>query len=257
MAQVIFERLPDGIGRVWFNDPDALNAMSLTMAREFRDLVKSLKSDTPRLLIISGKGKAFSAGGDLEMLEAKTSMNPEQNRQGMLEFYDSFLSVRELNIPLIAAINGAAIGAGLCLASACDIRLCSDRARLGFTFVKLGLHPGMGGTFFLPLVVGSAHARELLLTGRIIDAAHALRIGLVSEVVDVDTIEKRSIEIAREILANGPESVTQLLMTLRSADAGLMAALEREAFCQSINYQSDQFKEGIRAVREKRPAQFI
>ena len=103
MANVLFEELPGGIGRIWFNDPDALNAMSLAMAEEFRELVGTLAGRIEALsaLILSGKGKAFSAGGDLEMLEAKTRLSAEDNRRKMLEFYDSFLCVRDLKVPLI------------------------------------------------------------------------------------------------------------------------------------------------------------
>lgn len=256
--KVTFEELPGKIARIWFNDPDSLNAMSLAMAEEFRTLVNKLASrpDSFHAVILSGKGKAFSAGGDLQMLEAKTLLSLEENRSKMIEFYNSFLTIRNLKVPLIAAINGAAIGAGLCLASACDIRICVDSARLGFTFVKLGLHPGMGGTFFLPQVVGVSRARELLLTGRVIDAVEALRIGLVSETVSAEKIQERALQIAHEIAANGPQSVAQVLETLRYDNGALSDALQREAQCQALNYTSEQFKEGIRAVREKRAPQF-
>ncbi len=258
MATILFEELPGNIGRIWFNDPDALNAMSEKMAGDFKQLVGELERRTKplRALILTGKGKAFSAGGDLQMLEAKIQLSAEENHRRMIEFYNSFLSIRNLKVPLIAAINGAAIGAGLCVASACDIRICSENAKLGFTFVKLGLHPGMGGTFFLPQVVGDSYARELLLTGRVIDAVEALRIGLVSRIVTLEQIEEQALSIAREICASGPLAVTQLLKTLRGEDDRLNRALEREAQCQSVNYASAEFKEGISAIREKRAPKF-
>lgn len=258
MTTVLFEELPGDIGRLYFNDPDSLNAMSERMAEDFRSQVEALsKRATPlRAIILSGKGKAFSAGGDLQMLEAKTRLSAEENHRRMIQFYNSFLGLRDLKVPLIAAINGAAIGAGLCVASACDIRICAENAKLGFTFVKLGLHPGMGGTYFLPQVVGEPFARELLLTGRVIDATEALRVGLVSRVVALDQLEDQALSIAREICANGPLSVSQLVETLRGDSGALKRALEREAACQAINYASPEFKEGISAIREKRAPRF-
>ncbi len=258
MTTVLFEELPQKIGRIWLNDPDALNAMSEKMAADFRQLIGELaKRPKPlRAIILSGKGKAFSAGGDLQMLEAKTKLSAEENHRKMIEFYNSFLCIRELNVPLIAAINGAAIGAGLCVASACDIRICTGTAKLGFTFVKLGLHPGMGGTYLLPQVVGDAAARELLLTGRVIEAAEALRIGLVSQIVTAEEIEGRAVAIAQEICGNGSIAINQLVKSLRGDCQELNRALEREAQCQSVNYASSEFKEGISAVREKRAPKF-
>lgn len=258
MATVLFEQLTDSVGKIWLNEPESLNAMSEQMAAEFRRTVEEISkaSKPPRVIILSGKGKAFSAGGDLQMLEAKTKLSAEENHRRMIEFYNSFLCIRTLGIPLIAAINGSAIGAGLCVASACDIRICSDSAKLGFTFVKLGLHPGMGGTYFLPQVVGESFARELLLTGRVIDAGEALRIGLVSQVLAPEQLEARALAIAQEICANGSLAVKQLVTSLRGSDKSLNEALEREAQCQSVNYASDEFREGITAIREKRAPKF-
>ncbi len=229
------------------------------MARDFSCLVSALKSGMHgdfRCLVIAGAGKSFSAGGDLEMLEAKIALSKTENIRRMLNFYNSFLDILSLNVPLVAAVQGAAIGAGLCIASACDVRVCADNAKLGFTFVKLGLHPGMGGTYFLPKVVGSGVARELLMTGRVILAEEALRIGLVSKVVPLENLVDSALEVAREISANGPQSLTQLCATLRGPVSDLNAALEREAQCQSENYAHSDFREGITAVREKRSPRF-
>jgi enoyl-CoA hydratase len=258
MSTVLFEPISEQLAYIWLNQPESLNAMSEQMAIDFRCLVNKLaeKKTSYRALIISGKGKAFSAGGDLEMLEKKTALDQQENQRRMEEFYASFLSILDLNIPLIAAINGAAVGAGLCLASACDIRVCSENAKLGFTFVKLGLHPGMGGTYFLPRVVGDAMARELMLTGRIIDASEAQRIGLVSQVHAPDQLQENAVKVAQEVATNGPLAVTQVIATLRKDRDALESSLRHEAVCQSENYASADFKEGIRAVREKRIPQY-
>ena len=257
MALVLIEERTKGVGTITLNDPANLNAMSEAMSREFLALVTTLKNRSDlRAIILTGGGRAFSAGGDLQMLEQKSKKSGEENRQLMHLFYDSFLSIRDLGVPLIAAINGHAIGAGLCLASACDIRIAAEGAKLGMTFTRLGLHPGMGATWFLPRILGIAAASELLLSARVIEAVEAQRIGLVSKVIPVTEILSCADLIAAEVLSCGPESVRQLLASLRNQAPTLAAALEREALCQSINYASTEFKEGVRATIEKRPAKF-
>ena len=257
MALVLFDERTPGVGTITLNDPANLNAMSEAMSHEFAALVISLKARRDlRAIILSGAGRAFSAGGDLQMLEQKTKKSGEENRQLMHLFYDSFLSIRLLGVPLIAAINGHAIGAGLCLASGCDIRVAAEGAKLGMTFTRLGLHPGMGATWFLPNILGIAAASELLLTARIIESAEAQSIGLVSKVVPAADVISCADAIAKEIISCGPQAVRQLLASLRNRAPTLDAALEREALCQSVNYASDEFKEGVRATIEKRAAKF-
>lgn len=257
MALVLFEERSKGVGTITLNDPGNLNAMSEAMSHEFAALISTLsyRKDL-RVVILTGAGRAFSAGGDLQMLEQKTKKGGEENRQLMHQFYDSFLGIQSLGIPLIAAINGHAIGAGLCLASACDIRVAAEGAKLGMTFTRLGLHPGMGATYFLPRILGTAAASELLLTARVIETVEAQRIGLVSKVVPTSDLIACVDSIAAEILSCGPEAVRQLLASLRNQAARLDSALEREALCQSINYASSEFKEGVRATIEKRAARF-
>jgi enoyl-CoA hydratase/carnithine racemase len=258
MTLVLFEQTQDGIGTITLNDPDNLNAMSEAMAEEFSGLVAKLKQNNEKLkvLILTGSGRAFSAGGNLAMLEQKTQLEPEENRTRMLKFYDSFLSILQVPVPIIAAINGAAVGAGLCLASACDLRIAVDSAKMGFTFTKLGLHPGMGATYFLPRLLGDSVARELMLTGRIISAVDALRLGLVSQVVSSSELLSTVKNLANEILTCGKHSIALLLETLRSPSSNLSEALSREAITQSYCYAHPEFKEGVRAAIEKRPAKF-
>jgi enoyl-CoA hydratase len=257
MPTVLTSTDPLGIVTITLNDETNLNAMSEEMAQEFSAVVRSLASSKDaRVIILTGAGRSFSAGGHLAMLQAKQTKSREANHQGMLHFYDSFLSILELKIPIIAALHGAAVGAGLCLACAADIRIAAEDTKLGFTFLKLGLHPGMGGTFLVPRVIGRSMASELLLTGRIISASEALRIGLVSRVCAKDALMAEAVNVAKEILSCGPEARNQLLETMRADLAGLPTALEREASCQSVNYNSAEFAEGLKAVQEKRPAKF-
>ena len=257
MALVLQNLDSTGIATLTLNDEANLNAMSDEMAREFSTTISALKSNKNlRAVILTGAGKAFSAGGHLSMLEAKRNKTAEENRTGMLHFYDSFLCMRELNVPLIAAINGAAVGAGLCVACACDFRVAADSTKLGFTFLKLGLHPGMGATYFVPRIVGASVATELLVTGRVITAEEALRIGIVSRVCKAADVLSEAQAIATEILTCGPDATSQLLQTMRGDPSQLRQALEREALCQSVNYSSAEFAEGVAAVKEKRLPNF-
>lgn len=258
MPLLLTDNLPNHCLKITLNDPDNLNAMGEPMATEFAALTEKLKpqSHNIRAIIITGAGRAFSAGGNLEMLERKIQLGADENRTLMLKFYHSFLGILSLNIPLIAAINGHAVGAGLCLACACDLRIASDTAKFGMTFTKLGLHPGMGGTYFLPKVLGPAAAAEFMLCAKVIDAAEAHRIQLVSNVYKADQLLRAAEELAFSIASCGPESTKQLVESLRSGTTSLNSALEREAACQSINYCSPEFKEGVRAAIEKRPAKF-
>lgn len=247
-----------GIARITLNDPTNLNAMSEEMALDFQKAIQTLAltETKPRVIILSGSGKAFSSGGHLEMLEKKRILSGEHNRQLMRKFYKSFLQVLDLGCPLVASINGSAIGAGLCLACACDLRVASEDAKFGFTFTKLGLHPGMGATYFVPRVVGTAKACELLLTSRVINATEALACGLVSQIVPSGDLTALTDKIAVEIAGCGPEATRQLLFSLRNRPLDLDSSLEREAVAQSINYSGKEFAEGLSAVREKRPAKF-
>ena len=232
--------------------------MSEEMAAEFKAAVDELKSDSGvRVLILRGAGKAFSAGGDLEMLHAKTKLSAEVNQQKMEWFYQQFLSITELNVPIIAAINGHAVGAGLCVALACDIRIAKSGAKLGLNFVRLGLHPGMGVTYFLPRVVGPARAAELLYTGSIISADAAKKIGLVHDSVSEDSFEERVAACASEIAFAGPQAVRALKVSLRQSETrDLQACLVREAEAQAQDYIGPEFLEGITAAKEKRKPNF-
>ena len=173
----------------------------------------------------------------------------------MRRFYQRFLCVRELPVPVIAAINGPAVGAGLCFALACDVRVAAPTARMGVTFVGLGLHPGMGCTHFLPKIVGPQVAARMLLTGELITAQQALAEGLVASVAD-DAVEAAE-ALANQMAGQAPIAVRTALRTLRTQqDAGLDAALWREADAQAQCYPSADLAEGVSAIREKRKPTF-
>jgi enoyl-CoA hydratase len=258
MALVLLDDFGGGVWRLTLNDPDSRNAMSVEMGKEFKSAVEKLTNTSSlRVLEIRGSGTAFSAGGHLDMLLAKTKLSQEENRKRMLEFYDDFLSITRIPVPVVASINGHAVGAGLCLAMACDLRLASERAKLGVNFVKLGLHPGMGATYFLPRIVGRARAAELLYAGKIITAAEAEGIGLLARALSADEFEKETQNLLADIASAGPQSVRELKQSLsRGEELHLREALEREAECQALDYAGAEFLEGIMAAKEKRVPSF-
>jgi len=254
------------VALVTFQDPDRLNAMTEAMGLALRDAALALRDDgSLRAAVLTGAGRAFSAGGDLDMIEAKArraAESPggavrEENRAFMERFYRLYLSVLDLPFPTVAAIGGAAIGAGLCVALGCDVRVAARDAKLGLNFVRLGIHPGMGATFALPRLVGPARAAELLFTGRSVDGAEAERIGLVNRAVERAEVLPTALELAREMAASAPLAVRGAKQALaRSLASSLDEQLRFEAEQQSRNYESADLREGIAAVREKRAPRF-
>lgn len=241
------------VARLTMNSPENLNAMDDAMASAFREARAKLAQQQLRAIVITGKGRAFSAGGDLAMLHAKSQKDLATNQREMLEFYRSFLALRDLNVPLICALQGHAVGAGLCFAAGCDLRIAARDAMFAAPFTRLGLHPGMGGSFFLPRSLGSEVARELLLTGRRLGASEAKTLGFVSAVVEDEKLEEALSETLAGILASAPKATEALLKSQRDAERPhLEAALLQEAKEQAQCYARPEFVEGLNAVAEKR-----
>jgi enoyl-CoA hydratase len=240
------------------NEPDRLNAMSSDMAALFKETIERLKENPePRVLIVTGAGRAFSAGGNLQRIAASFGMDPGKRKKQSFDFYNSFLSVRTLRIPTIAAINGYAIGAGACLATACNMRMAAESAKIGFTFTRIGLHPGMGAEYLLLNTVGEAKTYELLMTGDIIPAAEALRIGLVNHVVPDEELMDRALALAGKIRTKPDLPIKMLKDSIPAASTGtLEETLHRQASYQAINYMTKDFKEGITALIKKRKPRF-
>ncbi len=242
--------------------PDARNAWSEDMLDAFTQaLDRAQLDDDVRVVILTGAGQAFSAGGDLKLM---------LEHQGMFEGDAARLRARYLegihraprrlsrfDKPLIAAINGPAIGAGLDLACMCDLRVAADSASFGSTFVKVGLIPGDGGAYLLARTIGFPRALDLILTGRLIDAHEALRIGLVHDVVPRDQVLHAAQERARAIAANAPLAVRYAKSAAyQSWDLPLDAALHLAASYQGVVQNSQDHDEGVRAILEKRPPRF-
>ena len=247
---------------ITLNNPGKLNALDLDMAAKFDEAICKIESpdviDKVGAVVLTGAGRAFSAGGDLKWLMDRHRDTPSRNSVIMREFYSKFLKIRRLPVPTIAAINGAAIGAGMCFAVGCDMRVAAADAKMGFTFTKLGLHPGMASTHLLPLVVGPQTAARLLLTGEIVDGPAAVDLGLVMETADSgDACVDRAMALAETITQNSPVATRTCIRSLRmSQDEGLDRALWREADAQAQTYITQDLAEGVSATAEKRPPAF-
>ena len=186
MSLVLLEPGPaDGVRVITLNDPDKRNAMSPQLQADLGAAADAVAADPEaRVLVVTGNGPGFSAGADLPAVFGGVHRDITEIRAGLRAIYDSFLRVRRLEIPTIAAVNGAAVGAGVNLAMSCDVRIAGPKARFGVTFTKLGLHPGGGCTYFLTQALGRQRTLALILDGGVLDADEALRLGLVLEVAD-------------------------------------------------------------------------
>jgi len=252
----------DGVAWMRLNRPDKLNALTTRLAREALDALATARDDESiRCVVVTGEGRGFSAGQDLTEFtgsaasgEGTTLDVAEHLRSG---YNRMITSIVELPMPVIAGVNGVAAGAGLSLALACDLRLASDAARFLQAFVKIGLVPDSGGNWLLPRVVGFAKALELSITGDLVDADEALRIGLVHRVVPQAAFDDALRELAVR-MAKGPTramGATKALMS-ESLRLTLTETLEREAIAQAELAGSHDFAEGVGAFLEKREANF-
>jgi enoyl-CoA hydratase len=252
---LLFE-LADGIARITINRPDKLNALNATVIAELDDAVGRIERERAvRAVLLTGAGsKAFVAGADIGEIGSQGAMDGQQRaRAGQL----MMRRLEHCGKPVVAAVNGFALGGGCELAMACHLRVASETARFGQPEVKLGIGPGYGGTVRLPRLVGRGRALELLLTGAMIDAQEAWRIGLVNRVVPADRLLAESEQLLRTILENGPLAVRACLELV---DAGLELtadeALRLEAGWFGLLSTTADMREGTTAFLEKRKAAF-
>ena len=246
----------DGIATITMNRPEARNALDLTMREEMLGALDELERDPAvRVVLLTGAGGHFSAGGDVKSMQKKHTAAEGRVRVELLNRF--VLRLFSFSKPTIAMVDGFAVGAGCNIALGCDMIVASDRAKFGEVFLKVGLVPDGGGTWLLQRLVGLAKAKELVLTAEIIDAAEALRIGLVNRVVPAAELESATRALAAKIAA-GPPLAAALAKSLlnRAATTDLAAALEGEAFGQSNAITSEDHAEGVRAFLEKRAPRF-
>lgn len=249
------ERPSAGVVLLTLDLPERRNAMTDELTAAWTAATDDLRGDrSVRCVVVTGRGKAFCAGGDLGWLEAGGA-GVDALRDKMLPFYRAWLALRYLDVPSIAAVNGAAVGAGAALALSCDIRYAGPAARLSVPFGRLGMHAGMATTYTLAEVAGVAAARELLLTGRMVDAAEMLRLGLCSAVYDdlLPTVLERAAEVA----LGAPVPARLHKEALRDGGhASLERALQWEGLAQPVTMATADLQEGLRAAAEKRPPHF-
>jgi enoyl-CoA hydratase/carnithine racemase len=238
--------------------PERRNSMSTAMTESWVGLMGRLATDEAlAAVVVTGVPPAFCAGGDLSWIVKDPDASVHDLRDRMLTFYRSWLTVRDLPVPTIAAMNGAAIGAGLAVALACDIRYVASDARLGVPFTSLGLHPGMATTWSLPDVAGMAVARDLLLTGRVVDGDEAVRLGLASAAYRPDEVLDRALEAADRVAAAAPVATRLTLEALRGGGhADHATALQWEALAQAATLATQDLQEGIAAASAKRRPRF-
>ena len=243
------------IAFITLNRPEVFNAINDKMIFEFGEVVSDIHKDPSiRVVIITGGGKAFQAGADIGEL---SRMNPLQILNWNQRLVQNLNALESMRPPVIAAINGFALGGGLELALACTIRIASDKAKMGLPEVKIGIIPGAGGTQRLPRLVGKGMASEMILTGEMIDAQTAFRIGLVNKVVPQEELMKASREMADKITVNGPIAVSLAKDAIEVGgnlplDAAIQYAQKNCITC----FSTEDMKEGTQAFIEKRPPQF-
>jgi methylglutaconyl-CoA hydratase len=250
--QVLRTEVDDGqIVTLTLNRPERRNALSSFLLEQLHGELEALRQRPVRVLILTGIGdKAFCAGADLK---ERRGMDETQVRQAVQRIRDVIQAVADLPMPVIAAINGVALGGGLELALAADLRLCAASAELGLTETRLAIIPGAGGTQRLPRLIGLAKAKELIFTGRRIDAATALELGLVNQVLPDSELASAALALAREIAANGPIAIRQAKFAI---DQGITVDLPNGLTIEAMAYErvipTKDRLEGLAAFAERR-----
>jgi 2-(1,2-epoxy-1,2-dihydrophenyl)acetyl-CoA isomerase len=249
----------NGVTTITLNRPEKLNAFAGSMREELLDAIKAAESDDDALVVvITGAGRAFCAGGDVEYM---AGLQRDRNVDAFRKLLDAgaaiVTAITSMSKPVIASINGVAAGAGCNLALACDIRIAADSAKLAQTFVRIGMHPDWGGTWLLPRIVGPGRAAELLMTGRMVDAGEALRIGLVDRVVAADQLAAETTSLAQSIADGPPLAIAAIKRALTASRTNSLAEqLELEKRHQSAAFESSDAAEGMAAFFEKRAPSF-
>jgi len=241
-----------GIATITLNRPDKRNAISYELIEDLLTALAEVAKSTARVLILTGSGNAFCSGMDLENLKALSGRTPEQNVEDSQVMARLFRTLYDFPKPTIAAVNGAAIAGGTGLATLCDFTFAVPEAKFGYTEVRIGFVPAIVSTFLLRQV-GEKIARDLLLTGRLFDAAEALRMGLINEIVAAEGLMNRARQLAAQLMENSPASLLYTKRLLSEAagadlDAQIEAAVRENAAIRSTT----DFREGISSFLEKR-----
>lgn len=247
------------VGWLRINRPDRLNSFSGTMREDLdRGLAEMEEDPEVRCVIITGIGRAFSTGGDVSFMKQLIEQGDAETFEHLVRSGARIVQrIHDMSKPVIAAVNGPAAGAGACLAIGCDLRVASETATIGFGFLRVGLHPDWGGSYFLPRLIGMARAAEFVLTGEMISAERGERLGLFNRVVPAAELEANVRVLAGQIAAAPQRIVADWKRTLRtSLHMELADVIELETSAQLRAFQSPDFKEGIVSFLEKRAPKF-
>jgi len=260
LTQELIYTFKEGVAKLILNRPESRNAITMTMFAGIREVAEEVgRNDDVKVLIITGAGRGFCPGADMSLLRDAVGGETLGKAHNNLVEPFGYLSVivRNLAKPIIGAINGAAVGAGLSIALLSDIRIASDQAKFGAFWVRMGLVPDYGGSYLLPWAVGLSKALELTLTGDLIDAYEAEKIGLISRVVPHEDLMKVTEELALKI-AKGPSVAIELTKRgmCRALNNDLETQLEFEGYGQNVCFKTEDFKEATSAFLEKREPHF-
>jgi len=254
--QTLLVERKDAITTITLNRPEARNALDMTMRREVLAVLDEIEADAEtRVVILTGAGGHFCSGGDVKSMRERHTAAEGRTRVEAL----NRMVLRLVNFPrpTLAMVDGYAVGAGTNLALCCDLIVASDRAKFGELFCKIGLAVDGGGTWLLPRLTGMARAKELVLTGEIIDAAEALRIGMINRVVPVGDLETVTRALAEKIAAGPPQALAlDKHMLNRAAASDLATALDVEAYSQGLAIASEDHQTGVAAFFDKKPPRF-
>lgn len=253
---VLYER-SDGVGLLTLNQPDNGNRMSLELLESFEKRTSEAKADDElRCLVLTGSGRSFCAGANLAE-PIQSSDESLESHQRSLAMYEPFLTLLDLEVPVVGALNGHAIGGGLGLTLLCDLRYAREDAKYGATFTRLGLHPGMAVTYFLPRLVGLPKASEWLFTARLFDGTEGARSGLFNEALPGPQVLPRALDVAKSIASNGPLATRATKRSLRELHGwDPRGAALHEAIEQSRTLETEEAREGITAALEQRTPRF-
>jgi enoyl-CoA hydratase len=245
-----------GVATITFNRPDKLNALNHEMFSEFKDALDRVSRDRGvRVLVLTGAGRAFVAGADISVF---LEFGPLEARRFARSAHEAGFKLEALEIPVIAAVNGFALGGGLEIALACDFIYVADTAKLGQPEINLGIIPGFGGTQRLSRLVGKGVAKEMILTGRMLDAAEAKTLGLVAQVFPADTFMEECLKVARGLAAKGRVSLRAAKQAIdRGFDLDLKNACLLEVDAFALCFVSPDAHEGVRAFLKKRKPKFL
>jgi 2-(1,2-epoxy-1,2-dihydrophenyl)acetyl-CoA isomerase len=250
----------EAVAIITFNRPEALNALSLQLTKDLKAAIEKAIADNARAIVLTGEGRAFCSGGDLR--EMQTMWQKEGRIEAFLEeplkaLHDVILLIRKTPIPFLAAVQGVCAGAGTNFALACDLVYAAENASFNEAFIKIGLSPDCGGSFFLPRAVGEKIAAELMMTGDTVTAEKALQIGMINRVVSAESLMEEAAKTAKKLALAPTASIGRIKQMLNASFSNdLSQQLELEHKLQIESGKGNDFKEGVQSFFEKRPPNF-